>query len=458
MSNFLTAYRNFIDNTEPPLNFHVWTAISTVSALLGRKCFIPQGYFTVYPQFYVVLVGPPGIKKSSALNVGKDILRSIDKFPLAPESTTREALLEVMGENKIEYTLEGKTMSYHQATAFATELSEFLGGRHINQTMVSFLTAIWDEPYFEYRTKNRGTETLNAPYFTLLAACTPSWVINNLKSDIITDGFSRRTVFVYESERHKLVPWPHKGEKELTAWKVLKAEARRIHSLGGSFFFTEEALHKWDQFYRDIQSKVLEKPEQVQSYFSSKHILVLKLCMCLSACYGNSRVVDTSILELALEFFEDTEQTLEKVFSGMGRNELKQYQVKMLDFIQAKPEGVTKRELLNQFFNDLSQQEFEEAITILEQTESIEWTTRGGKVLCKAKGTPKVHTRQDLFKKACERVERSEETPVKDLYIPSDPLADRREASNSRRKEDVKLGVLLRANQAKVIKTEELKE
>ena len=453
MKNFIEAYHQYVDNTEAPSNFHFWTAMSTVSALLGRKCYVPQGYFTIFPQLYVVLVGPPGLKKSSALNAGKNLLRSLEKFPLAPEATTREALLEVMGENKMEYQVNGKPLTYYQASIFASELSEFIGGRHINQSMMSFLTAVWDEPYFEYRTKNKGTVKLPSPYLTLLAATTPGWITSNLKSDIITDGFARRTIFVFEDSRHKLVDWPETTEKESEAYRVLKREIQRIHSIGGQFSLTEEAREAWREFYISLQEKVLDKDETVQSYYSSKHVLVLKLCMCLSACFRSDRIIDSELLVLAQKCFADTEKNLEKVFSGLGRNELKQYQVKILDKIVAAGEkGISKRELTAQFYRDVNLNELLETLQSLEESGQIVMTASvpGQPPVFKAKNAKKDEPRVNLLELAS-RYRPKKEKPLVSSSVVINPIEEKQEAVQQKLNEQFAQGVLLKAKRPVVI-------
>ena len=52
----INAFCDYTKDTEIPTVFSMWAAMSTVSAALGRDCFIDRGPFVIYPNLYAVLV------------------------------------------------------------------------------------------------------------------------------------------------------------------------------------------------------------------------------------------------------------------------------------------------------------------------------------------------------------------------------------------------------------------
>ena len=318
---------------EPPPNFNAWCAIGAISALLGKKCFIPQGHFTTFPNLYIVLVGPPATRKSTAMNVLKKMLRGVAKVPLAPESATRESLIDDMARARVEWNLLGKDISYWQATAFVTELEQFIGGKHINDAMVKFLTAIWDEPFFKERTRKGGEVTIHNPYFTMLACCTSSWINEKLQADVISDGFTRRTIFVNEQDLNCLNPWPEDGPREEELNGLMLKDALRIFNIAGKFHFTPEARAYYDALYMNQRKMAEDHIPQLEHYFSSRHILLQKVVMCLSAAHRSDRIVDSSTLRLANDFLLETEKSLDRLFAGVGRNELAPIAARITDIL-----------------------------------------------------------------------------------------------------------------------------
>lgn len=361
MHDFFQLYHKYVKLTEPPPNYHFWCGISAISALLGKKCFIPQGKFTTFPNLYVVLVGAPAMRKSTALSTAKNLVRATGKVPVAPESATRESLLDDMAASKVEFSLYGKDISYWQSSAFVGELEQFIGGKHVNDSMVKFMTAIWDEPFFKERTRKGGEVIIHNPYFTMLAACTSSWMNQKLQGDVISDGFTRRTIFVLETELNCKNSWPEDTEEEEQAKKLLAAESIRIFNLAGKFELTKEARVIWDKLYSEQDAWAEEHSPRLRPYFSSRHILLQKVAMCVSAATRSDRLIDSNCLMLSHNALLGTEKNLDKVFAGVGRNVLNPLCVDLIDYVQAHGE-TTLTKLLELYCKDLERKEFEEVI------------------------------------------------------------------------------------------------
>ena len=50
---------------------YAWVGVSTIAGALRRKVWIDQAYFKWYPNFYIILVAPPGIvAKSTTASLG----------------------------------------------------------------------------------------------------------------------------------------------------------------------------------------------------------------------------------------------------------------------------------------------------------------------------------------------------------------------------------------------------
>ena len=87
------SYLTFTANSEPPYTYRLWCGISVIAACLKRKCVLNWGTLTLYPNMYVVLVGPSGrCRKGTAMNQGMWFMREMG-IKMAAESITREALI-----------------------------------------------------------------------------------------------------------------------------------------------------------------------------------------------------------------------------------------------------------------------------------------------------------------------------------------------------------------------------
>jgi len=60
--DWLDAYMNYGDNTEASALFRKWVGVSTIASALRRKVHL-EWHARIFPNLYVVLVGPAGGRK-----------------------------------------------------------------------------------------------------------------------------------------------------------------------------------------------------------------------------------------------------------------------------------------------------------------------------------------------------------------------------------------------------------
>lgn len=421
--NFLEAYKIRTKNSEPNANYHFWCAMTVVSSLLSRKCYIPQGYFTIYPNLYVILVSSkPGMRKSTAMNFAKQIIRANKTVPLASEASSREALIDLMKENRKTFQMAGKEIEYHPVLIAATELKEFFGLGA--DRMESFLTAVWDEPSFEDKTRKHGRITIPGPYVTMIACCVQDWISTQMRRDVISGGFARRAMFVYADELNCFNPWPVLSQEEEDALVEIYKEADRICKIQGQFFLTQEALKMYSDWYIYHRSNLDRVEKNLEGYFEGKHTLLLKLCMCLSACFSSDKIITTETLQQAMDALDATEQYLPQVFEGVGRNELKPYMDSVMRTMERLGEGgkpVPLTKIHHFVMNDLNTQEFAEVIQSLIRLNKLEQTVSKGEYFLTVKDKTKRPIKKVLL------WDKVKDRKIKDESLPFDMNEVRKE-------------------------------
>ena len=130
MSSFLSDYRDFCAGLEVPPSYNTFCSLVGLASLIGRRVWFMKGdYIRVYPNLYVVLVGPPGLGKNTAMENTEDLLH-LFKVPVSAEAVTREKLiLDIQAQEQVLDFLpaDDKYRLASPYTVFATELGEFLG-------------------------------------------------------------------------------------------------------------------------------------------------------------------------------------------------------------------------------------------------------------------------------------------------------------------------------------------
>jgi hypothetical protein len=136
LENWIQSYLVYTAESEAPEEYHVWTALSTIAGAMRRRSFFNMGYFLLYPNLYVVLVGPAGAKKSTSMAIGRKLIAEIPGINFSVDSITRERLILDMSQVHAD--------GHSSMTMFSSELGSLLTNSAMD--MVVFLTDIYESP------------------------------------------------------------------------------------------------------------------------------------------------------------------------------------------------------------------------------------------------------------------------------------------------------------------------
>ena len=127
--NFLADYYKYTESTESPKIIHLWTGISTLVACLRRSVYIPFGHIKLFPYFYVVIVGPPGVvQKSTTLGFATRLLDNVNGIHLAPDATSPQKLIICL-EEAVQNIVKGlSSESHHALTIASSEFASIIQG------------------------------------------------------------------------------------------------------------------------------------------------------------------------------------------------------------------------------------------------------------------------------------------------------------------------------------------
>jgi len=387
LSDWLSGYLEYAQETESPLSYHVWTGVSLLAAALQRRVYIRWGYETLYPNMYIVLVGPSGkCRKGSAMNLGKDIITGLG-IKVTSESITREALIRSMKRAVVNYTEPdtGNVRFHCSLTAMSQELSVFLG-----QNDVKFLADLTD--WYDslnswvYETKGAGTDEIKGVCFNLLGATAPDWLQSILPEEAIGGGFTSRVIFIVEEQKRRTIPLPIVTPHLLTLREALREDLERIATFAGEFVFTEETTQLYSTWYQSEDDKMRDGNPAISDprfagYCERRATHIRKLCMLFSASRGEDLLITASDFDRALDVLLAAEKKMDMVFSGLGTTPYAKITEKILNFFKER-KRVSRSELLVVFYRDLDMN----ILDIIEKTLSamkvikVILDTRGGEV------------------------------------------------------------------------------
>jgi hypothetical protein len=378
-NDWINRYMTFTQNIETSAIFQEWVAISVLASTLQRKVWLDLGHLVVYPNMYIILIGPPGgARKGTAIKPGLGMLNELG-IKLGAESITREQIIRRMVNARTVESLEdNNTIITHSSyTVIAPELTVFLG--YNNPKFLSDLTDWFDcADVWRYETKNMGQDEILGVWFNLLGATTPGLLQSALPKDAIGGGLTSRMVFVYSERPNKIIPIPFitPEEKQLREDLLIDLEERFL--MKGQLKPTEEFIKAWiDWRYWAEAHRPFDTPALLP-YVERRPVILLKLSMIMNAARTTNMQLDVVDLESARELLERTEKWMPKAFSGVGARDDSAILERLMTVI-ARVGKIDYGILRHKFLFDTDQDQFDKMLQSLESIGYIKQRIGAGK-------------------------------------------------------------------------------
>jgi hypothetical protein len=361
LPNWLDAYLEYTENTESPTSYHTWCGLATISGALQRKVYLRWGIGQViYPNLYVVLIGPSGrTRKGVALGIAKDILRQVPGVTIAPESSSgKQSTILVMKRAGLDFTdpTDNKTKRHCSVTAFSEELSVFLGQGDI--AYLSSLTDWYDsKDDWEYETVGRGKDSIKGVCLNLVGGTAPDWIQSMIPHEAVGGGFTSRVIFIVEESKRKIVPEHTMTVREQQLQEMLVRDLERISKLKGEVLMSREAKELYVEWYvQQTQAAEAGKPAiddpRFAGYNERRATHIRKLLLVCSAASSDDLIIQPDDFRRAIRLLESAERNMHKTFGGFGKSRTSDATETIKDYIE-KVGITTRKQLLSRFYRDI---------------------------------------------------------------------------------------------------------
>lgn len=374
LSDWLTGYLKYTESSEPPLAYHTWIGIGMVAGVLQRKVMLNWGFERIYPNMYIILVGPSGrARKGVALGIGKSILSEVSGITMTSENATREALIRAMKGAITNFQMpDGKILMHCSITCFSEELSVFLG-----QGDIKFLASLTDwydsKDNWTYETKGSGKDHLQGLCFNLLGATAPDWLQSMLPQEAVGGGFTSRVIFVVEDKKGKTVPKPKNTNEEIQLKNALIVDLNRISNLTGEFKFDPDGEAAYIAWYiehdKQLDSgKYPVEDSRFNGYAERRATHIRKLMIIMSASRGDDMLLTVEDFNRAHKLLKSTELKMARTFGGLGGAKYANATEKVMDYIRGMHAPVSRRDVMAKFYRDVDGATMRIIEEVMEQT------------------------------------------------------------------------------------------
>ena len=337
--DWLSTYIEYAGYGEAPRHMSFWTGVSTIAGALRRRVWIDQVYFKWFPNFYIVLVAPPGIvSKSSTVSVGMSLLREVPGITFGPDVVTWQALIGAFSEATEGFDIDGTIHVHSPITLESSEFGNLLNPQ--DRDMVDLLVNLWDgkQGKFTKKTKHSGNDEIENPWINLIACTTPSWIAGNFPEYMIGGGFTSRCIFVYAEEKARLVPYLSEVVPEGHAamrGKLIEDLTEISTALVGPYRLTPDAM-SWgrDWYTRHYSNRAMSlEDDRFSGYIARKQTHIHKLAMILAASGSNAMAITDQHLSIADNMVTDLEVDMARVFAKIGKSDYSFYADRLVQYI-----------------------------------------------------------------------------------------------------------------------------
>lgn len=339
--DWLRAYTAFTQHLEAPTNIHFFSGVSAIAGALNRKVWFDMGYFQWRPNFYIIIVGKPGlVNKSTSIGVAADILREVPGVNLGPSSITWQALIQHMGNVAEQVEIDGEFHTQSCLSFVASELGTLVDFH--NREMIDVLVDLWDgrTGSWEKMTKMSGKESVVNPWIGLIAGTTPAWLAANVPESAIGGGFTSRCIFVYGREKRHLTAYPTSkfDSEHAETRRKLVADLEHISLLKGAYKLTPEALDYGQAWYEQLWTTTPEhlRGDRFEGYLSRKQTHLHKLAMVLAASKRDELYIDLVDFQTAEALLTSLEDDMLAALDRVGRIPASLTLEQFVDFVKRR--------------------------------------------------------------------------------------------------------------------------
>lgn len=341
---------------------HTFSGLCAIGAALGRRVFFRMGHFSIYPNYAAILIGPPGIKKTTAGDIALKLVKQTALCPIMPDKVPPERMVSILKECGHQYV-------------YMAEFSVFFGRQRYNEGLTTQILRMLDSPdEFMVSTQARSDEVIIAPTITMLGCTTPSLLASSTPTEVSSSGFLSRLVLVFERVDSRVFHVPEVGPGEGKLLDTLN----RLKSWAGKMSFEPNADRWHEAWYIDNKKKLRETEDETTAEVRARannHLLRTAMLMHLVQC--DTPYICLQCLETSAKLMGFVEASAPQIMRSIKQSAVSvdsDYMVQILTRLGGAADHST---LLRRVASRMNAQQFKAHVRTLEESGLLKVTKRG---------------------------------------------------------------------------------
>ena len=367
MSTWIKEVLKATSSSEAPERYFWWSAVSAISAVTRRRIFLERWHYKLYPNLYVILVGPSGLRKSIPISLAQKLVERIDCTRVFSGRASIQAIIRELGKA---HTLENKQiLTDSVGFLLAPELDNMLVEDDHAPNLLLDLYDTFTKDKWKNILKSTSTDNLKNVYLTLLGASNETNLSMALPQSATHGGLLARTSIVLE-EKKRLLNSLVRRPNFIPNYTELSKRLYEISNLSGEFRWDNNVDDYYDRWYTGFMTlEPLDKTGTLDRLGDT----VLKVAMCVSLSSKDDLVFTKEDIEEAIFRCQECLVGMRKVFLGSGEHSLARATAHVLRIlINRIDHSISRGKLLSLLFGEADVVDLDRIIDTLVQAGAIE--------------------------------------------------------------------------------------
>ena len=289
-TNFYDLYRHVSGDSEVPAIFHFWACTALLAAVVQDRVWIEKERgVKLYPNLYIILVGPSGLGKGMAISQANRLADSSVRMAKYRGKVTFAHLIDRMGRSVLGD--DGITrMADPRLWLIMDELKNDIGSGTLVEDFIGMMTEIYTASNYTLNTGTRthGNVDLIRPVLNWFAGTTEPWLYKVMTPDMVESGFPARICFIYGHYTGELKPRIRYPNDVDFIWDHLVARLYNIACQQGKCLMTQTAEAAIDKWY---VSRPIPDDDSLKPIWRREHDMLLKFALINTLADGGPLVI-----------------------------------------------------------------------------------------------------------------------------------------------------------------------
>lgn len=329
---------------EAPKRFYYWSILSAISAVLKDKVWFNMGdNYNVYPNVYVLLYGPSGIRKGPPIALAEDLVSRVNNTRVIDGRSSIQAVIKTLGT----YTTKpGGVATPKDCCGFmvASELSSsIIGDNSAMDIMTNLYDRLYNEKEWNYRLKVGESVSLKKPTITWLAGTNEALFKDFVPEKNLHGGLIGRMFIITETRKNTTNSLMFKtvSPDKVRLSNILK----HIAALEGEFKMEDGVRDVVDAWYNRFDKDIAPGLKDETGFVSRVLDFVIKISILIAAGRRQEKILlindVTEALENVVPLVDPTKRVVAAVKKA-DHGEMKKRSL-VLNYLSNQPEFKAER-------------------------------------------------------------------------------------------------------------------